>query len=112
VTLLLLLLLLLLLGRSWAADNPAHFYARFDDRHATQLYILIYMALVLTFWVFLLCRDTIFSAWAIRASTNLHNQLFTRVLNAPMLFFLRTPVGDVLNAFARDQVGQGGGGWG
>jgi hypothetical protein len=26
------------------------------------------------------------------------------VLAAPILFFLRTPVGDVLNAFARDQV--------
>jgi hypothetical protein len=40
-----------------------------------------------------------------RASTKLHNQLFRRVLSAPILFFLRTPVGDVLNAFARDQVG-------
>ena len=39
-----------------------------------------------------------------RASTKLHNQLFRRVLSAPILFFLRTPVGDVLNAFARDQV--------
>jgi ABC-type multidrug transport system fused ATPase/permease subunit len=95
----------LLLCRSWAADNPAHFYTRFDDRYATQLYILIYMVLVCTFWIMLLCRDTVFSMWAIKASTNLHNQLFTRVLNAPMLFFLRTPVGDVLNAFARDQVG-------
>lgn len=31
-------------------------------------------------------------------------ELFRRVLAAPILFFLRTPVGDVLNAFARDQV--------
>ena len=43
-----------------------------------------------------------------RASTKLHNQLFRRVLSAPILFFLRTPVGDVLNAFARDQVLVGG----
>lgn len=33
-------------------------------------------------------------------------ELFRRVLAAPILFFLRTPVGDVLNAFARDQVSQ------
>lgn len=39
-----------------------------------------------------------------RASTKLHNQLFRRVLSAPILFFQRTPVGDILNAFARDQV--------
>jgi hypothetical protein len=31
-------------------------------------------------------------------------ELFRRILAAPVLFFLRTPVGDVLNAFARDQV--------
>jgi hypothetical protein len=31
-------------------------------------------------------------------------ELFRRVLAAPILFFLRTPVGDVLNAFAREQV--------
>lgn len=37
------------------------------------------------------------------ASTTLHNRLFRRVLAAPALFFLRTPAGDVLNAFARDQ---------
>lgn len=31
-------------------------------------------------------------------------ELFKRILAAPILFFLRTPVGDVLNAFGRDQV--------
>jgi ABC-type bacteriocin/lantibiotic exporter with double-glycine peptidase domain len=69
-----------------------------------QLYLLIYMALVLLFVGLLLTRDTLFSFWSIRASTKLHNTLFSRVLSAPVLFFLRTPVGDVLNAFARDQV--------
>jgi ABC-type bacteriocin/lantibiotic exporter with double-glycine peptidase domain len=69
-----------------------------------QLYLLIYMALVLLFIGLLLTRDTLFSIWSIRASTKLHNTLFSRVLSAPVLFFLRTPVGDVLNAFARDQV--------
>lgn len=34
----------------------------------------------------------------------LQPQLFMRVLRAPILFFLRTPVGDVLNSFAKDQV--------
>ena len=64
----------------------------------------MYAALVGGFIVLLLTRDTVYSVWAVRASTKLHNALFTRVLGAPMLFFLRTPVGDVLNAFARDQV--------
>lgn len=97
--------LVCLLHRSWAADNPAEFYVKYSVARAHQLYLLIYMALVLLFVGLLLTRDTVFSAWSIRASTNLHNKLFSRVLAAPILFFLRTPVGDVLNAFARDQVG-------
>lgn len=104
--------------RTWAGDTyglngsqesgsgPAYFYERFDSMRAIQLYILIYMALVLLFCILLLARDSIFSFWAIRASTVLHNKLFKSVLNAPMLFLLKTPVGDVLNAFARDQVCQ------
>ena len=64
----------------------------------------MYAALVGGFIVLLLTRDSVFSVWSVRASTRLHNALFSRVLSAPMLFFLRTPVGDVLNAFARDQV--------
>ena len=80
------------------------FYSKMEEHEAHTAYLLIYMGLVLMFFALLMCRDTVFSIWSIRASTNLHNSLFQRVLNAPMLFFLRTPVGDVLNAFARDQV--------
>lgn len=90
--------------RSWAADDPAHFYKQYAFGRANELYLLVYMALVALFVMLLLTRDTVFSLWAIRASTRLHNRLFSRVLGAPILFFLRTPVGDVLNAFARDQV--------
>lgn len=90
--------------RSWAADNPADFYKLYGLARANYLYLLIYMALVILFVMLLLVRDSTFSLWSKRAGTNLHNKLFRRVLAAPILFFLRTPVGDVLNAFARDQV--------
>ncbi|GBF99292.1 ABC transporter [Raphidocelis subcapitata] len=89
--------------RSWAADTPAHFYRDHPELEAHRLYLVIYAALVTLFILLLLTRDSVFNAWSVRASTNLHNQLFRRVLSAPILFFLRTPVGDVLNAFARDQ---------
>eukprot|EP00879_Flechtneria_rotunda_P005406 GHRR01005697.1.p1 GENE.GHRR01005697.1~~GHRR01005697.1.p1 ORF type:complete len:938 (+),score=327.51 GHRR01005697.1:3324-6137(+) len=89
--------------RSWAGDNPAEFYKHNPVYRAHQLYLLIYMSLVCLFICLLLTRDGVFSVWSIRASTRLHNKLFSRVLAAPVLFFLRTPVGDVLNAFAKDQ---------
>ncbi|KIY99894.1 ABC transporter, multidrug resistance associated protein [Monoraphidium neglectum] len=89
--------------RSWAADHPAHFYRLHPRLEANALYLAVYAPLVALFIALLLVRDGVFSAWSVRASTKLHNQLFRRVLSAPILFFLRTPVGDVLNAFARDQ---------
>ncbi len=90
--------------RAWAADNPGNFYKEMPEYEATTHYLLIYMGVVIAFVCLLLVRDGAFSVWSIRASTNLHNRLFRSVLGAPILFFLRTPLGDVLNAFARDQV--------
>lgn len=60
--------------RSWAADNPAHFKALYGIARSNQLYLLIYMALVLLFVGLLLTRDTVFSIWSIQASTQLHNR--------------------------------------
>jgi hypothetical protein len=60
--------------RSWSADNPAHFIALYGVARSNQLYLLIYMALVLLFVGLLLTRDTVFSVWTINASTNLHNR--------------------------------------
>lgn len=100
--------LLLLAHRWWADDLRFELYPKFAAEGKTQdeastLYILCYLALVLCFILCLLSRDAMFSIWHIVGSTRLHNELFARVLKAPILFFLRTPVGDVLNSFAKDQ---------
>lgn len=67
-----------------------------------QAYICGYFGFVMLFVICLLCRDTLFSFWHLRGAIKLHNDLYFRVLRAPLLFFLRTPVGDILNAFAKD----------
>lgn len=89
--------------RYWASD----YYKYLRDQgyeEGNKEYLLSYMGFVIGFIILLLCRDSTFSFWSKTAATNLHNQLFKRVLQAPILFFLRTPVGDVLNSFAKDQV--------
>lgn len=65
--------------RSWAADHPGHFIALYGVARSNQLYLLIYMALVLLFVGLLLTRDSVFSMWSIRASTQLHNRKFSRL---------------------------------
>jgi len=98
--------------RWWAADywelyptrkgrSTPGVYGEQDD--ASRAYLLCYCAFVVCFICLLLSRDGLFCCWHIRGSTRLHNDLFNRVLKAPILFFLRTPVGDVLNSFAKDQ---------
>mmetsp|Transcript_12259 Transcript_12259/g.33459 ORF Transcript_12259/g.33459 Transcript_12259/m.33459 type:complete len:1462 (-) Transcript_12259:707-5092(-) len=69
----------------------------------SRIYLLCYLAFVLLFMLLILSRDGIISIWHIIASARLHARLFDRVLKAPFLFFLRTPVGDVLASFAKDQ---------
>uniref|UniRef100_A0A7S0VCE4 ABC transporter n=2 Tax=Polytomella parva TaxID=51329 RepID=A0A7S0VCE4_9CHLO len=95
--------------RWWAPDRfkfyPPNFrHLPLDQVHEGSVqYLLGYFGLVAFFVILLVTRDSVFSIWQIRGATKLHNHLFKRVLNAPMLFFLRTPVGDVLNAFTKDQ---------
>lgn len=60
--------------RAWSADEPAQFIALYGIARSNQLYLLIYMALVLLFISLLLTRDTVFSTWSVRASTRLHNR--------------------------------------
>ena len=54
------------LRRAWAADNPAHFYKQHPIAEANQLYLLVYMALVVGFICLLLTRDSVFGLWAVR----------------------------------------------
>ena len=87
----------------WLLTLPPCLLALPDLLQANTAYILGYLSFIVCFIFLLLCRDAFFSIWHIRGSTRLHNQLFARVLKAPILFFLRTPVGDVLSSFAKDQ---------
>eukprot|EP00798_Chlamydomonas_sp_ICE-L_P017393 gene17393-23693_t len=93
--------------RYWAADYYELYPVDDDSLEATHsgsvTYICSYAAFVVFFIILLLGRDFLFSMWHIKASKRLHDILFARVLNAPILFFLRTPVGNVLNCFAKDQ---------
>ncbi|RZF41687.1 hypothetical protein LSTR_LSTR011622 [Laodelphax striatellus] len=47
-------------------------------------------------------RSFAFTKITLNASKNLHNQLFSKVLYGPMVFFEQTPIGRIQNLFAKD----------
>ena len=47
-------------------------------------------------------RGLVMARASIRASTNLHNRVFTKILSSSMQFFETTPRGRIQNIFSRD----------
>ena len=67
-----------------------------------QGYALIYLALAFGCVVFGFIRAGLFSIWATRSSTSLHNKMFDSILHSPMHFFESNPLGKLLNLFSND----------
>ncbi|KAI1287408.1 ATP-binding cassette sub-family C member 4 [Halotydeus destructor] len=63
---------------------------------------LIYSGLILALFVATMFRTMTWFFMCMKASVNLHNRIFIKVLQAPMAMFDNNPVGRILNRFARD----------
>jgi ABC-type multidrug transport system fused ATPase/permease subunit len=79
----------------WAKDQIA--------TNPFQFYVWVYSIFLVGYGVALLVRSYSYAVFTMRASTNLHNGVFSRVLRAPMAFFDSTPLGRILNRFTKDQ---------
>ena len=66
-------------------------------------YAVCYLIGVLIFGLFVFSRGLILTFTMLRASTNLHNAMFEKVLGAPMGWWWTQPSARVLNRFSRDQ---------
>ena len=65
-------------------------------------YIVIYSMSAVALVLFQCVRGYIFNYCTLRSSSYMHHTLFDRVISAPMSFFDSTPVGRILNRFAKD----------
>lgn len=63
---------------------------------------IVYTILIASLFVLTLIRTTCFFVTCMRASINLHNELFKSVLRAPIKFFDYNPIGILLNRVSRD----------
>lgn len=68
-----------------------------------KTYNAVYGGLVAGFIVHLLIRGFLFYKVAIRAASLFHNAMYAKVMRAPMSFFSLAPLGQLLNAFSKDQ---------
>ncbi|XP_045132970.1 multidrug resistance-associated protein 5-like isoform X4 [Portunus trituberculatus] len=73
------------------ADNP--------DRHYYQI---VYGSFILVILATSLIRGFSFMKTTLRASSQMHDQVFMKVFHSPMSFFDTTPSGRIINIFSRD----------
>ncbi|CAG2121470.1 unnamed protein product, partial [Medioppia subpectinata] len=66
--------------------------------------IIIYSSIIILIFVALVVRCLAFFRFAVNASTNLHNTIFSRLMTAPIAFFDINPIGRILNRFTKDLV--------
>ena len=62
----------------------------------------IYASCVAAAVLFTTCRAFVFFQAVLRSSENVHNNMATAILKAPILFFDSNPVGRILNRFSKD----------
>lgn len=67
------------------------------------MFVGTYGAATVLFLIGVLGRGLLFAVSSIRKSTEFHNKMFKSVIYARMSFFDSTPIGRILNAFARHQ---------
>ncbi|XP_054158178.1 ATP-binding cassette sub-family C member 4-like, partial [Oppia nitens] len=64
--------------------------------------IKIYSILLVTIFLSLILRSTTWFVMCIKASINLHNRIFYRLMRTRITFFDTNPVGRILNRFTKD----------
>ncbi|CAG9825034.1 unnamed protein product [Phaedon cochleariae] len=74
-----------------------------SNEHLTdEINLYIYCSLVILFVITTFTRSISFFKYCMTASTRLHNNMFSKIVNLPMRFFNTNPSGRILNRFAKD----------
>ncbi|XP_025080220.1 multidrug resistance-associated protein 4-like isoform X3 [Pomacea canaliculata] len=79
--------------------NETNVTVPYIDSHRN---IYIFTGIIGGVFIFGMMRALLFFKIAVDASQQLHNNMFTRILRAPISFFDTNPVGRILNRFAKD----------
>ncbi|CAG2210271.1 ABCC5 [Mytilus edulis] len=72
------------------------------DNPDMNFYVTVYGLSVIAIVFLMLLRATIFMKVTLHASSNMHDNIFSKILACPMQFFDTTPVGRIVNRFSAD----------
>eukprot|EP01117_Protostelium_nocturnum_P005317 TRINITY_DN1935_c0_g2_i1.p1 TRINITY_DN1935_c0_g2~~TRINITY_DN1935_c0_g2_i1.p1 ORF type:complete len:1401 (-),score=492.82 TRINITY_DN1935_c0_g2_i1:3171-7373(-) len=81
----------------WSAESTKEV-----PSHSNQWFLNVYALIGLGTLILVYGRKVTFQYSALKATASLHNRILSRVMRAPTTFFDTTPVGRILNVFARD----------
>ncbi|PRP75003.1 hypothetical protein PROFUN_07396 [Planoprotostelium fungivorum] len=73
-----------------------------SQQHSNQWFLNVFAVIGAACLALVMCRKVAFNYCALRATSTLHGRILNRVMRAPTEFFDTTPVGRILNVFARD----------
>ncbi|CAG2113771.1 unnamed protein product, partial [Medioppia subpectinata] len=85
---------------AWTDKNQARGHS--TDSAEQRMDVYIYSGLIGLLFVTTFIRAITWFVMCMRASVNLHNNIFIRLLRAPIFFFDNNPVGRILNRFGKD----------
>lgn len=72
------------------------------DFFTREICLYTYAAFITATVVWAQLRSYLFFKFCMRASTNLHNQMFSKIVHGTMRFFNVNPSGRILNRFSKD----------
>ncbi|KAJ3019986.1 Multidrug resistance-associated protein 1 [Thoreauomyces humboldtii] len=72
--------------------------------YSDSVYLGVYAAFTIVFATGVLTRGLLFAYLSTKKATELHDNIFSAIIRAPMSFFDSTPLGRILSAFSKHQL--------
>ena len=86
----------------WSGDAPGPDDPDAEPAHSIEFYLGIYVGWCILNSLIVLITQSLVAVVAIRSAKTMHNRLLHNIMRVPMAFFETTPIGRILNRFAKD----------